>query len=155
MPALPPGTFALHPYAEPPLAAGTHIVGGDFTGLPGPVEPMSARVDVVAPRFTLPPDQILGTFPPAGAQGAFGSRLPQVVLRRRTLPWERSTDLAAATAPTPWLALVVIAEGEGRLLTNVPVADCVTAGTALPGGSRREGVPGAGGSGPAGSCAGG
>jgi hypothetical protein len=133
MPALPPGTFALHPYAEPPLAAGTHIVGGDFTGLPGPVEPMSARVDVVAPRFTLPPDQILGTFPPAGAQGAFGSRLPQVVLRRRTLPWERSTDLAAATAPTPWLALVVIAEGEGRLLTNVPVADCVTAGTALPG----------------------
>jgi hypothetical protein len=133
MPALPPGTFALHPYAEPPLAAGTHIVGGDFTGMPGPVEPMAARVDVVSPRFTLPPDQILGTFPPAGAQGAFGSRLPQVVLRRRTLPWERSTDLAATTAPTPWLALVVIAEGEGRLLTNVPAADCVTPGIVLPG----------------------
>src|SRR5262249_55444528 len=32
-----------------------------------------------------------------------------------------------------WLALVVVAEGEGRLLTNVPVAECVTAGVSLPG----------------------
>jgi hypothetical protein len=130
---LPPGTFALHPYAEPPLAAGSYVVEGDVDGMPGPVAPMAARLDVVAPRFTMPPDQILGTFPPAGASGAFESRLPQVVLRRRTLPWERSTDLDAVTAPTPWLALVVVAEGEGRLLTNVPVAQCVTAGTPLPG----------------------
>ena len=42
---LPPGTFALHPYAEPPLAAGTYVVGGTVTGMPGPVQPMTARVD--------------------------------------------------------------------------------------------------------------
>src|SRR4029077_6124158 len=35
------------------------------------------------------------------------------------------------TTPRPWLALVLIAEGEGSLLSDVPVADCTTSGTAL------------------------
>jgi hypothetical protein len=131
--SLPAGTFRLHPYAEPPLAAGRYTLTGDVSGLPGPVQQMASRVDVVSPRFTLPPDQILGTFPPAGARGSFTSRLPQIVIRRRTLPWERSTDLDAATAPTPWLALVLVAEGEGQLLTDVNVADCVTPGVTLTG----------------------
>jgi hypothetical protein len=131
--SLPPGTFRLHPYAEPPLAAGAYRLTGDVTGLPGPVRTMASRLDVVAPRYTLPPDQILGTFPPAGARGSFTSRLAQVVLRRRTLPWERSTDLDATTAPTPWLALILVAEGEGQLLTDVDVAQCVTAGVTLAG----------------------
>ena len=131
--SLPPGTFRLHPYAEPPLRAGRYALTGDVTGLPGPVRTMTSRVDVVAPRFTLPPDQILGTFPPAGARGSFTSRLPQIVLRRRTLPWERSTDLDAPTTPTPWLALVLVAEGEGRLLSDVDVAQCVTPGVTLGG----------------------
>jgi hypothetical protein len=134
MPAsLPPGTFRLHPYAEPPLAAGRYTLTGDVEGLPGPVQQMASRVDVVSPRFTLPPDQILGTFPPAGARGSFTSRLPQIVIRRRTMPWERSTDLDAATAPTPWLALVLVAEGEGQLITDLDVADCVTPGVTLTG----------------------
>jgi hypothetical protein len=136
-PPLPSGTFLLHPYAEPPLRAGRYTLTGDVTGLPvdpgGKVRTMAARVDVVAPRFTLPPDQILGTYPPAGARGNFTSRLPQVVLRRRTLPWERSTDLDLPTAPTPWLALVLVAEGEGQLLSDVAVAQCVTPGTTVAG----------------------
>ena len=131
--SLPPGTFSLHPYAEPPLRAGRYTLTGDVSGLPGPVQTMTSRVDVVAPRLTLPPDQILATFPPAGARGSFTSRLPQVVLRRRTLPWERSTDLDAPTTPTPWLALVLVAEGEGRLLSDVDAAQCVTPGVTLTG----------------------
>jgi hypothetical protein len=131
--SLPPGTFSLHPYAEPPLRAGRYTLTGDVTGLPGPVRTMNSRVDLVSPRFTLPPDQILGTFPPAGARGSFTSRLPQIVLRRRTLPWERSPDLDAATTPTPWLALVLVAEGEGRLLSDVDAGQCVTPGVTLTG----------------------
>ncbi len=38
----------------------------------------------------MPPEQILSSFPPANAEGAFGDRLPQIVLKRRTLPWERN-----------------------------------------------------------------
>src|SRR5687768_13806463 len=131
MPLPPPGTFRLYPFAEPPLPAGRYTLTGDITGLPGPVETMSATVDVVAPRYALPPDQILSTFPPAGARGSFTSRLPQIVLRRRTLPWERSPDLIPGGTPTPWLALVLIAEGEGQLLNDVPVESCVTTGVAL------------------------
>jgi hypothetical protein len=131
MPLPPPGTFRLYPFAEPPLPAGRYTLTGDVTGLPGPVEPMPAVIDVVAPRYALPPDQILGTFPPAGARGSFTSRLPQVVLRRRTLPWERSPDLASSGTPTPWLALVLLAEGEAELHSDVPVEQCVTSGLTL------------------------
>lgn len=131
MPLPPPGTFRLYAFAEPPLPAGRYTLTGTVTGLPGPVEDVPAVVEVVAPRYAMPPDQILGTFPPAGARGAFTSRLPQVVLRRRTLPWERSPDLVPGGTPTPWLALVLIAEGEGRLLSDVPVEQCVTSGVAL------------------------
>lgn len=131
MPLPPPGTFRLYPFAEPPLPAGRYTLTGDVAELPGTVESMTTTIDIVAPRYALPPDQILGTFPPAGARGSFTSRLPQVVLRRRTLPWERSPDLVPGGTPTPWLALVLIAEGEGQLLTDVPVEACVTTGVTL------------------------
>jgi hypothetical protein len=131
MPLPPPGTFRLYPFAEPPLPAGSYTLIGEITGMPGPVEPMPTTVDIVAPRYALPPDQILSTFPPAGARGSFTSRLPQIVLRRRTLPWERSPDLVPGGTPTPWLALVLIAEGEGQLLNDVPVEACVTTGVTL------------------------
>ena len=42
----------------------------------------------------MPPEQILSTFPPAGSQGDWRERLPQIVLKRRTLPWERNPDPA-------------------------------------------------------------
>ena len=83
---------------------------------------------VSSPRYTMPPEQILSSFPPANAEGAFGDRLPQIVLKRRTLPWERNPAGEPRCRPTPWLALVVVAEGEGELSTATPVAQCVTAG---------------------------
>ena len=89
-PLPPPGTFRLYPYANPPLPAGSYALTGEVGGLPGPVDALQTAVDVTAPRYALPPDQVLSTFPPASARGAFTSRLPQIVLRRRTLPWERS-----------------------------------------------------------------
>ena len=134
MPRLPaPGTFRLYPFAEPPVPAGQYVLTGDVSGLPGGVAQMRAAVHITAPRYTMPPDQILSTFPPAGSRGAFGTRLPQIVLRRRTLPWERSPDLDhdVTTTPTPWLALVLVAEGEGQLRTDVDVKDTVTPGVSL------------------------
>jgi hypothetical protein len=95
------------------------------------VDQLDAHVTVTSPRFVLSPDQVLSTFPPAGTQGAYGSRLPQVVIKRRTLPWERR--LEGASRETPWLALVVYAEGEAELLPNTPVAQCVSPGVELDG----------------------
>lgn len=133
------GKFVLYSRIEPPLEAGdyrftahqslnaTGHTAGDL-----PVAELPTYVTVRSPRFTMPPDQILSTYPPAGSEGSYGARLPQVVIKRRTLPWERSVQQGVPRS-TPWLALVLIAEGEAELTMNQPVAQCVTPGVALPG----------------------
>jgi hypothetical protein len=141
---VPEGHFRLYPSMRPHLTAGSYRFrttqplqatakdGSTRTSAQLPVDSLTTHVDVTSPRYQLPPDQILSTYPPAGSEGAYGSRLPQICIKRRTLPWER--DVVPGTqGPTPWLALVVIAEGEAELVLNAPVADCVTPGTSLPG----------------------
>jgi hypothetical protein len=136
-----PGFFELYPAARPALPAGSYTVGSSqklvaHTPHDGaqtiPVDDTEFHFDIVSPRYVMPPDQILSTFPPATSQGDWRERLPQIVLRRRTLPWERNPDPAVLpeNAP-PWLALVVLADGEGRLSTDVDVAQCVTSGVQL------------------------
>ncbi|MGH6689521.1 MAG: hypothetical protein ACREF4_02425 [Gammaproteobacteria bacterium] len=129
-----PGHFKLHSRVVPPLVAGDYVLEADQS-IPeesdASFEPYRGHLRVTSPRFRLPPDHILSTFPPANAEGAFESRLPQVVLRRRTLPWERAVD--PSDRSIPWLALVVIAEGEGELSAEKPVTECVTAGVTLTG----------------------
>src|SRR5580765_8384443 len=89
------------------------------------------RVRITYHRYQMTRDQMLSTFPPANSEGAYENRLPQIVIKRRTLPWERSA--APGDNTTPWLALVVIAEGEGMLSADVPIAQCVTPGVTLAG----------------------
>jgi hypothetical protein len=82
----------------------------------------------------MPPDQILSTFPPAAAVGDWRERLPQIVFKRRTMPWERNPGTGVFDDSTPpWLALVVLAEGEGTLSGDVPVSQCITAPKVLAG----------------------
>ena len=125
------GHFILHSNVMPKITAGRYELRTEQTGLPFEVEAETTHIQVAAPRYTMPTDQILSSFPPANAEGAFGDRLPQIVLKRRTLPWERNPAGAVNPSETPWLALVVVAEGEAQLSTATPVRDCVTAGTAL------------------------
>ena len=127
------GYFILHSNVMPPkdLTAGPYELVTTQTGLPFDVTEETTHIYVAAPRFTMPTEQIISTFPPANAEGAFGDRLPQIVLKRRTLPWERNPAEKPCTSTTPWLALVVVAEGEAQLSTATPVAHCVTGGTKL------------------------
>ncbi|BCJ75229.1 hypothetical protein CS0771_47730 [Catellatospora sp. IY07-71] len=138
------GKFVLYSRIEPPLQAGDYrftasqnlsTSGHDGDDLPAdelPVDELPTYVTVRSPRYALPPDQVLSTYPPAGGEGSYGSRLPQVVIRRRTLPWERLVE-TGVPASTPWLALVLIAEGEAELKLNQPTAQCVTPGVHLTG----------------------
>lgn len=137
------GHFQLYTHLTPPLKAGDyrftatqtmHAHGPHDEPLGPrelPVEPLSSHVRVTSPRYQLPPDQVLSTYPPAGTEGAYGSRLPQVVIKRRTLPWEREVD--PGHPDTPWLALVLVAENEAQIVLNAPVAECVTPGVRLGG----------------------
>jgi hypothetical protein len=141
------GEFLLYPNIPPAVHAGSYVLHAeqavsatDRAAKLQPVDAMDVHIDVRSPRLVLPPDQILSTFPPAESEGSYGSRLPQIVIRRRTLPWERvlvnrpgNPALPAIPVNTPWLALVVIAEGEATLKPNVPAAETVTAGITLTG----------------------
>ncbi len=142
------GHFQLYAHLTPVLPAGDYrfTTNQDLTatGPKGaldsgdlPVEPLTTYVRVTSPRYQLPPDQVLSTYPPANTEGSYGARLPQIVLKRRTLPWERTVDPEGEStvddANTPWLALVVLAEGQGELVLNRPVAECVTPGQVLSG----------------------
>ncbi len=126
-----PGFFILHPAVLPPLTAGGYTLHSEIEDMPhGPIAPLDAHITVSSPRFTMPPEQILSTYPPANRAGSFQASLPQIVLKRRTLPWERLLD--PSDEHLPWLALVVVAEGEASLSAEARVEDCVTPGTALP-----------------------
>jgi hypothetical protein len=133
-----PGFFELYSDARPALPAGAYTASSSqdlvaATPHDGdqqiPVDDTAFHLHIDAPRYAMPPEQILSTFPPAGSQGDWRERLPQIVLKRRTLPWERNPtfnpQLPFDTAP-PWLALVVLAEGEGQLSTDVDTSQCVT-----------------------------
>ena len=111
------------------MTAGDYQLVSDETGTPFPVGEQQTHITVGSPRYTMPPDQILSSFPPANGEGAYSDRLPQIVLRRRTLPWERNPAEQPAVSPVPWLALVVVAEGEAQLSSPAAVEDCVTPGT--------------------------
>jgi hypothetical protein len=134
-----PGTFTLHSNAVPPLPAGGYVahLRQTITAPGASPEQVDSHFEVTAPRFALTPDQILSTFPPNQAEGAFSSRLPHIVLKRRTLPWERELDgknaRSALPREIPWLALVVLADAECEFRTAKPVAECVTPGVVLEG----------------------
>ncbi len=145
------GKFLLYSHITPALKAGDYRfeVTQTMTAKKGtqnidagavPVEPLQTHVTVTAPRYQLPPDQVLSTYPPAGTEGAYGSRLPQIVIKRRTLPWERGLRIpdghggeTAVAETTPWLALVLIAEGEAELKLNQDVGNCVSSDVHLDG----------------------
>jgi len=133
-----PGFFELYSSARPALPAGAYTATGsqDLVAVTPHDGPVTVPVDdtafhlhIDAPRYSMPPEQILSTFPPANAQGDWRERLPQIVLKRRTLPWERNPTFNPALPPEqapPWLALVVLADGEGQLSTDVDPSLCVS-----------------------------
>jgi hypothetical protein len=140
------GYFELYKAARPLLPAGSYVLGADhalratpLNNAPGDlaVDGTDFTLKIISPRYTIPPNQILATFPPAAAVGDWRQRLPQIVFKRRTLPWERDPDSVNPVFNTdpdarpPYLALVVLAEGEGTLSGDAEIAKCVTPGTPM------------------------
>jgi hypothetical protein len=92
--------------------------------------------NVEGPRFRLDPTEVAGVFPPRNGHGAFNESIPHVVLKRRTLPWERAFDPDEqpihqvnqdATLPaldlteTPWMAVLLFEETECTITPNVAI----------------------------------
>lgn len=71
-------------------------------------------VEVLAPRFALPSEDVHSVHPPGRASGHYSHELPQIVLGRRMLPWERrvTAEPSTAEARPPWMALLVLEADE-------------------------------------------
>jgi hypothetical protein len=84
----------------------------------------SVEFFVSGPRFAIPSSQIHSVFPPIGGKGDYGACLPNLVINRSTLPWERSplipsdeesTTLTPLQQSASWLFLLLIDESETSL----------------------------------------
>ena len=65
---------------------------------------------VYGERFSLNPQEIKSVFPPVASLGDHSNVLPNIVINRSTLPWERQAD--ANSDNIPWLALLLFEEEE-------------------------------------------
>jgi hypothetical protein len=119
-PDLPPGIVRFYDNFLPPLASGSYRITasqkivdptGKHQGLPKEPFTQYQQFDVLGPRFRLDPSDVFSVFPPGSATGEFGDFLPQIVLTRRTLPWERLLGQQSPSG-TPWLALLLLDEDE-------------------------------------------
>jgi hypothetical protein len=136
-----PGAMYMFDYATPPLQPDSYKLSVQtdvrFDGNSHPLDE-SRYFEIVGPRFALQASDVAGVFPPRNAQGPFENALAQIVIKRRTLPWERTLDktnaIGAPTSPglpaqypMPWLALLLFEEGEYALLENTPLENVVPA----------------------------
>ncbi len=128
----PRGHVRLYTAIRPALLAGTYRLTAtqriEWSDGNETLPESSQSVHLVAPRFRMAGTELLNTFPPAYAQGPFSNRFAQVALKRRTLPWERSPGTGADGGKTPWLMLVVLAEGEGEFEPDTPLSSTDLAG---------------------------
>ncbi|GGT82844.1 hypothetical protein [Actinomadura citrea] len=77
-------------------------------------------VKVAGAKYRLDPSEILSVYPPPDSAGAYTTTLGHVVLRRRTLPWEKAV---APSTSTPWLALLLLDVNEATINRNVAAPD--------------------------------
>ncbi|MGV1009717.1 MAG: hypothetical protein ACOYBY_14060 [Dermatophilaceae bacterium] len=127
-----PGTLRLYDAVRPALTDGPHRIrvvttveqSTDSvtwnpldTGLP----PSDSFVAVTGAEYRLAADAVLVSHPAANSTGDYGDTLPHVVLRDRTLPWQRTVE--GTETGTPWLALLVFDTGESTLTRGASAAD--------------------------------
>jgi hypothetical protein len=115
MTAVPPTSVRIGDGWPPALPDGTYTLAVTQAVTPGndPEQTFSATysLTVGGPRFAIAPTDLHSRFPAPSSLGSYATLLPQAVLARATLPWERALDGAALTAgalPTPFVALLVV-----------------------------------------------
>jgi hypothetical protein len=110
-------------YQEPGLKAGDYRVSAELSvkNLTGAVFADAAAAGstyqvekylrVSGDRYTLSVGSVDSVYPPHGTSGNYNRCMPHVVLRRPTLPWERT--IADDAAPhTPWMTVLVLSDDE-------------------------------------------
>ncbi|GBD51876.1 hypothetical protein D3800_01825 [Microcystis aeruginosa NIES-298] len=105
-------------HRQPPLDSGTYTVEVEqkvktkqSDKIPEQTFSKELTFYVDGHRFApLTPDVIYAVFPPAGNLGEYSNALPHIILKRGTLPWERT--IRSTNSDLPWLALLLFQESE-------------------------------------------
>ncbi len=135
----PRGSMYLYDDIVPPTVDGSYqmTVSTNIDNGTPQSAPITRYFDVVGPRFTVDPTIVANVFPPRNGQGTYQDALSQIVLTRRTFPWERRIDSDSNPLPppkdnsnppngaVPWVALLLFEEGEYTLLQNQPLENIV------------------------------
>lgn len=108
-PPPPAGSMQLYDSVTPAMPAGLHRVTSAVTFQTPDAAPAVHHdfVNVGGSALHIQLTEVLACHPPRNATGGFDDELPHVVLRRRTLPWERPGVQGA-----PWLALLLFLDEE-------------------------------------------
>jgi hypothetical protein len=120
-------------YEIPPLKAGKYKLTAHQTldKQPAPNDFSAERTFAVGGnRFQLDGDDLVACFPPDNANGEFEGVLPNVVLKRSTLPWQRAL---APTAPrnAPWLAVLLFESAKAPTVQTGTAVDLIADGTTI------------------------
>lgn len=110
-------------YATPLTAGSYRFVVQQTVSLEGDKDRHYYRdqpFEVMAPRYVIEGTEIQAYFPPPGGVADYQNVLPHLVLRTRSLPWERT--VWPKSPSEPWLALLVLSEqdiSEGRAVVKI------------------------------------
>lgn len=122
----------LFDYCSPPLVSGTYTIKTSQQ-LVWTEKKVNQTYDkqqqfwVDGPRFSIDPNYVYSIFPPANKQGRYEVYVPNIVLTKRTLPWERTIDGKSPTnPPEPWMALMIFTADEAGKVLNGTVGQVVS-----------------------------
>jgi hypothetical protein len=143
---VPVGDIRFYEAIVPPLEDGDYELTATqtLTDLPGAersptIPPVKLSFSVRGPRFGLNPADVFSVFPPSGVATPYAGQLAHVVVRRKTLPWERLLDGVGKDQQkvTPWVGLLTFDEDDDGgipLVQSGTVADLLAPGAAVAGG---------------------
>lgn len=116
-------------YNQPPLDSGNYKVTVEQTiktKNSGKIseEKFSQILDFIVSGHRFAPltvNDIYAVFPPSGNLGEHSNALPHITLKRSTLPWERTINVADSNLP--WVALLLFRESEKPTPTTIKLKD--------------------------------
>lgn len=131
------GEIQFYDYCSPALISGEYLISTEqkITWTERNVSQSysaSQSFLVDGPRFSIDGALVYSVFPAAAATGQFESILPNIVLTRKTLPWERTcNDQPPTNPPVPWLGLMVLSEGEASGIISTTFGNVVNPGNGI------------------------
>ncbi|MDP9840618.1 hypothetical protein J2T09_005406 [Neorhizobium huautlense] len=115
-----PGEIRFSEAALMPLSAGTYrlsarqeVVLQQEDDTPTYLAQQQFVID--GPRFSLAPSDVQMVMPPSAQAGDWENWMPNIVLRRRIIPWVRTIDGSSRppdAVSTPWIGLLVVTDTE-------------------------------------------